>query len=220
MAKGDPPRTIGNRIAPPRFILFVLVFAAGLAGGNALFGWRLGTMLGFDVAALLFLLSLVPVVRSSDVPSMRAHAARNDANRVLLLGITGAVMAVVLVTVAAELSVKSDPVPWSKPLIVATLTLAWLFSNAVYALHYAHLYYSRKRDGSGDQGGLEFQGDEEPQYWDFIYFGFTLGMTFQTSDTSITSARLRKIAVIHSFVAFVYNLGVLAFAINVLGGQS
>jgi uncharacterized membrane protein len=220
MARRERPRTIGNRIAPPRFILFVVVLIAGIAAGNLLFDWRTGTMAGFDLAALVFLASLTPVIGSSDPRKMRVQAAENDANRVLLLGLTVAVTTVVLVTVAAELAAGDHPMPWIRSLIVGTLVLAWLFSNAVYSLHYAHLYYSRDADGKGDSGGLDFQGDKEPCYWDFIYFAFTLGMTFQTSDTGITSPRLRRVAVIHSFAAFVFNIGILAFTINVLGGSS
>jgi uncharacterized membrane protein len=219
MARTNVPRTIGNRLAPPHFILFLVMLVAGLAGGNALWGWRIGTMAGFDLAALVFLASLVPAIGSSGARTMREHAAQNDANRVLLLGITAAVMAVVLVTVAAELGAKQQADMVTKLLVVFTLALAWLFSNAVYALHYAHLFYSKAEDGKGDAGGLEFQGGtREPLYWDFVYFAFTLGMTFQTSDTGIASPRLRRIAVIHSFAAFVFNIGVLAFTINVLGG--
>jgi uncharacterized membrane protein len=217
MARRDPPKTIGNKIAPPRFILFILLLALGVAGGTLLCGWRIGSMGGFDLAASVFLLSLVPLLRTRDAGSIRDHATANDANRVLLLGVTGAVTMVVLVTIAAELSAKADAAMWNKALIVATLALAWLFSNAVYALHYAHLYYSPSADGRGDQGGLDFQGDDEPGYWDFVYFAFTLGMTFQTSDTGIPSPKLRKVAVVHSFAAFVFNIGVLAFTINVLG---
>jgi uncharacterized membrane protein len=221
MAKKAAAKTIGNRLAPPKFIVFMLVLVAGIAGGNALWGWRIGTMAGFDTAATIFLLSLIWVVRGSDAGTMREHAAQNDANRGLLLGITGAVMAVVLVTVAAELGAQQKASMVTKSLIVATLALAWLFSNAVYSLHYAHLFYGKADSGKGDYGGLEFEGDtREPLYWDFIYFAFTLGMTFQTSDTGISSPRLRKIAVIHSFAAFVFNIGVLAFTINVLGGSS
>jgi uncharacterized membrane protein len=221
MARDTASKTIGNRLAPPAFILFVLLLVVGVAGGNLMWGWRIGTMAGFDLAASGFLAYVVMSVHASDARSMREHATQNDANRALLLGVTAIVMVVVMVTVAAELgaSQKADTV--TKLVIVATLALAWLFSNAVYALHYAHLYYSKAERGKGDAGGLEFGGeDKEPLYWDFVYFAFTLGMTFQTSDTAIASPRLRKIAVIHSFAAFVFNIGVLAFTINVLGGSS
>ena len=207
---------IGNRIAPPRFILFVLLLIAGDAVGASLLGLRHGLMAGFDVAAAFFLLSLLPLLHS-DAAGMRTTSERNDANRALLLGLSGAVVAVILVTVAAELVDRRAAEGWSKALVIATLTLAWLFSNTVYALHYAHLYYSHGEEGI-DRGGIDVPRTPEPDYGDFIYFAFTLGMTFQTSDSNITSSAMRRVVVAHCFAGFVYNIGVLAFTINVLGG--
>ena len=66
--------------------------------------------------------------------------------------------------------------------------------------------------------GSTFPKCDEPDYWDFLYFSYTLGMTFQTSDVDITSRHIRKVVVGHCLAAFVFNLGVLAFTINVLGG--
>ena len=76
-------------------------------------------------------------------------------------------------------------------LIVATLALAWLFANMVFTLHYAHLYYLQK--GGRDRGGIQVPGVKEPDYWDFLYFAFTLGMTFQTSDVTISDAHVRRV---------------------------
>lgn len=209
---------IGSRVAPPHFILFVVLLILGTAVGASLLGLRHGLMAGFDVAAAVFLLSLMPLFLRSDAISMRSQVERNDANRVVLLGVTGAVVAVILVTVAAELiDQKAAEGGWTKALVIATLVLAWLFSNIVYALHYAHLYYRRGEDGK-DRGGIDFPNTPEPDYSDFIYFSFTLGMTFQTSDSNITSGGMRSVVVFHCFAGFVYNIGVLAFTINVLGG--
>jgi uncharacterized membrane protein len=83
-------------------------------------------------------------------------------------------------------------------------------------LHYAHIYYVE--DGGKDSGGISIPGCDEPDYWDFVYFSFTLGMTFQTSDTQIESWRIRRISIGQCLAAFVFNIGVLAFSINVLGG--
>jgi uncharacterized membrane protein len=211
--------SIGNRIAPPRFILFVILLIAGGAAGASLFGLRHGLMIGFDGAAAIFLLSLMPLFARSEARTIRTHAAQNDANRVVLLALTGAVVAVILVTVAAELIDRTAAGGgWTRTLIIATLTLAWLFSNVVYALHYAHLYYSRGAADGGDRGGIDFPRTPEPDYSDFVYFAFTLGMTFQTSDSNITSSAIRRVVVVHCFAGFVYNIGVLAFTINVLGG--
>lgn len=208
--------SIGNRIAPARFLWAA---AAGLVATPIAIlqsDWRMGTMIGFDAAAILFLLSAIPLFRRGDARSIRAAAARNDANRVMLLVITGIVMMVIFVAITAELTQRSAPDPLVAALIIATLALAWAFSNMIYALHYAHLFYSANDTGD-DSGGIVFPGTKEPDYWDFTYFAFTLGMTFQTSDTDIEDRRIRKIATLHSLAAFVFNIGVLAFTINVLG---
>ena len=209
---------IGNRVAPVRFIAAAVVGVVGTAVAVVTLDWRMGTMLGFDLAAATFLLSLINLFRCGSANTMRESAKRNDANRVMLLVITGIVMLVILVAVAAELSQKNDADPGTVALIIATLFLAWTFSNMVYALHYAHLFYSRNPHGQ-DSGGIAIPGAKEPDYWDFTYFAFTLGMTFQTSDSEICDGRIRRIATFHCLAAFVFNIGVLAFTINVLGGS-
>lgn len=207
---------IGHRLAPPRFLLFLALLLPGAAAGEALLGWREGLMAGFDLAAIGFILACAPLFGSAP-GAMRAAAARNDANRLLLLVLTGIVSLAVLGAVAAELAGKTAPDRGSTALIVATLALAWAFSNLVYALHYAHLYYLAG-DGGRDRGGLAFPEADEPDYWDFVYFAFTLGMTFQTSDVAIEDGRIRRVATFHGLAAFVFNLGIVAFSVNVLGG--
>ena len=204
---------IGNRLAPARFIGFALAMIlatiaawwSGQTQGRAL-------MLGFDLASAGFLLSLWPLL-DDESDAMRARAKNNDANRAGLLAITGLVMVVILVAVANELG--GHPSTFGAALVIATLALAWLFSNTVYALHYAHLFYSRAHEK--DAGGLDFPDTKEPDYWDFTYFSFTLGMTFQTSDVSIESRAMRRVVTGQCLAAFAFNLGVLAFTINVLG---
>ncbi|WP_374942904.1 DUF1345 domain-containing protein [Sphingomonas sp.] len=205
---------LGHRIAPPRFLLFVLVFAAGLAAGIPALGSGRGTMAAFDVAAAVFLLAVATLLRRGEADQMRRASEANDANRAVLLGFSAVTSVVILVAVAGEAKGANDAVAIT--LIIATLVLAWLFSNTIYALHYAHLYYLDGRDGD-DAGGIDFPKCDEPDYWDFLYFSYTLGMTFQTSDVDITSRHIRKVAIGHCLAAFVFNLGVLAFTINVLG---
>lgn len=206
---------LGKKIAPARFVAFVMIFAGGLPILVPSLGRGLGTMAAFDIASAVFLIFAAPLLRSK-ASDMRRFAKENDANRALLLALTAVVSLVVLVSVASEMaSGKGDPL--TTALLVLTLVLAWLFSNSVYALHYAHLYYSADGKG-GDSGGITIPGCDEPDYWDFVYFSFTLGMTFQTSDVEITSWRIRRISIGHCLAAFVFNIGVLAFSINVLGG--
>lgn len=206
-------RSIGNMIAPPRFLAFVVALLICVPLATARLGDRaLGAMGGFDLAAVLFLGLCYPLLRNSNAALIRTHAKANDANRTLLLVITAIVLVVLLIAIAAE-TVGQRPQPLTKILIVATLVLAWLFSNSVYAFHYAHLSYS------GGDKALEFPGTAQPTYWDFVYFAFTLGMTFQTSDVAIHDARIRRVVTMHSLAAFVFNIGVLAFTINVLGSD-
>lgn len=206
--------SIGNRIAPAHFILFAVVgVIAVLIAGMLLDEWRRALMVGFDVAGLLFLLSVAPLLHTREGASIQAHARDNDANRVVLLAITFVVLVVLFVAIATE-TLRHSPEPFTKILIVVTLVIAWLFSNTVYALHYAHLAY---RDGA-KCSGLSFPGTDEPLYWDFVYFSFTLGMTFQTSDVTIGDQAIRRIVALHAMAAFAFNIGVLAFTINVLGG--
>jgi uncharacterized membrane protein len=202
---------IRDKVAPPRFIAFVVMAVASGLFASTHLPWSKAAMIGFDAGAILFFILIMPLLwKRETATGMKKYARDNDANRAVLLGVSTIVSLVVLTTVAVELGGKAKP---DIALIVTTLVLAWLFANTVYALHYAHLYYLEDK-----VGGLDFSGDEDPDYADFVYFAFTLGMTFQTSDTGITTRRLRRIVTIHSFAAFVFNIGVIAFTINILGG--
>lgn len=205
---------IGNRIAPARYLGFIGLFAASGAIASRWLTAGQSVMAGFDVAALAFLISLWPLF-DDGAADIRARAKANDANRITLLAVTSLVMLAIMVAVGAELAGKPDRLAIA--LVIGTLVVAWLFSSTVYALHYAHLFYTSS-GGKGDDGGIEFPDTKEPDYWDFLYFSSTLGMTFQTSDVSITGRHVRKIVTFHSLAAFVFNLGVLAFTINVIGG--
>ncbi|KQS02859.1 hypothetical protein ASG11_00040 [Sphingomonas sp. Leaf357] len=206
---------LGHRIAPTRFVVFVILFGTGLGVLIPMLGRGRGAMAAFDIAALVFLAAVVPLL-SKRAADMRAIAKSNDANRALLLAVTAIVMGMILVSVASEM-MGGKSTKLGIALIVATLVLAWLFSNTIYALHYAHIFYLG--DGQGqDRGGIDVPGCDEPDYWDFVYFSFTLGMTFQTSDVEITSPKIRRVVTGHCLAAFVFNIGVLAFTINVLGG--
>jgi uncharacterized membrane protein len=207
-------RGIGNKIAPLRFLLFMALLIIGIpAGHSILHRWALGGMAAFDIAATTFLLACLPLLSTREASEIRDHAVRNDANRRMLLAVTGIVMAILLIAIAAE-TMGHNPQPLTKTLIIGTLALAWLFSNTIYALHYAHLAYG---DDCHDCSGFDFPGTAQPNYWDFIYFAFTCGMAFATSDVQITNQHVRQVVTVHCLAAFAFNIGVLAFTINVLG---
>jgi len=212
------PRTIGNRLAPPRFILFFVLLFAGIGIAAAYLPRAKAVMIGFDLAAAVFLLNCLPLFRH-EAEKMRRAARENDANRKVLLVLTLILTLVILVTVAGEMVGPRHPTVAEKLLIAATLALAWTGANMVYALHYAHLFYT-EGNGGKDLGGLDFPGDRpEPDYADFVYFSITIGVALQTSDVIITSPAIRRVVTGHSVAAFVFNLGILALAVSVLGSS-
>lgn len=204
-----------SAIFPWRYGMF-LALLGSMAPLALLLPWHEAVMAGFDLAAIAFMLSVWPLL-GADPQTMRGNALRNDANRELMLLLTGIVSLVILVAVGVAVSQHGGPSMPAIALLLTTLALAWLFSNLIYAMHYAHIFYVADESG-GDSGGLDFPYSPEPGYWDFLYFAFTLGMTFQTSDVSVTSGAMRQTVLFHCLAAFVFNLGILAFTINVLGG--
>lgn len=221
-ARRAPIADLGGWLAPPRFVLFLTLFPAGVALWVHL-GHSLAdaTDLGFDGAAMVFFASLVPLfLTRRDSSAMRQQAARNDANRMLVLSITTLLTVVIMAAIAGELPHVGHGGHGALIKLIGTLLLTWLFANVVYALHYAHLFYMPGDVPGEDARGLDFPGGEDPDYLDFVYFAFTLGMTFQTADVNISGKPIRRIAVLHGFAAFVYNIGVIAFTINAIGGAA
>jgi uncharacterized membrane protein len=219
-------KRIGQRLAPPRFVLFLALLIAGTGVRAAMTGWAAGwahfadaLAVGFDFAALGFLLSLYPLLKTCDVATMRQHSIENDANRPIVLAISTVITLVVLAAIAQELPAAKHGTPGALVRLIGTLLLTWLFANVVYALHYAHEYYVAGDKPDEDKAGLQFPGNLPPDYLDFAYFSLTLGMTFQTSDVEITSRPIRRIVTLHSFAAFIFNIGVIAFTINGIGGM-
>ncbi|MCA1653098.1 MAG: DUF1345 domain-containing protein [Sphingomicrobium sp.] len=210
-------RTFGNRIAPWRFLLFIVLLGAGWIAGIPLIGWSKGILAGFDGAALVFLGTCMTLF--DDKPGkMREVSRENDANRATLLIISSLLTIVILAAVIGELGKSGQMNAWNKGLVAVSLVLVWLFGNAVYTLHYCHLFYSRD-DGGNDAAGLDFPGTKEPLMGDFVYFAYTLGVAVQTSDVAVTSPHIRKVVTAHCVVGFFFNLGVLALTINVLGSS-
>jgi len=207
------PRTIGNRIVPWRFIVFIAtLLMVAIPARFTLGSWWLGIIDAFDVAAILFLLLCWNILKIEDPAEMERLAQHNDANRTFLLITTGIVVAILLIAVGAE-TVGRNPHTFAKALIIVTLIVAWLFSNTVYALHYAHMAYVTPEAGCA---GFRFPGTTEPVYWDFVYFAFTCGMAFATSDVEVTDRQIRKVVTFHCLAAFAFNIGVLAFTVNLL----
>src|SRR5690625_612029 len=177
------------------FLLFGLALVLSTPLAWAQFGAGPGILVGFDIAALVFIASAMLSMQGSGADMMREHAQLNDARPSWLIAITLAVLTIILFAVAIETNGRGGPVE-TKIAPLMTLVVAWFFSNVVFTLHYAHLYY-RQRDGA-DAGGLSLPNSDAPSYLDFAYFSFVIGMTFQVSDIEITSRDMRMVCLVHS----------------------
>ena len=96
---------------------------------------------------------------------------------------------------------------------VVTVVLSWLTVHTLFVLRYARLYY-----GGEEEGGVDFQSDEAPDYMDFVYLSFTLGMTYQVSDTNITERTIRRAATRHALLSYLFGTVIVGVTINVLAG--
>ena len=209
------------------FTAFAVITLAVTAGLSLILHPARALLAGFDSGVVVFLALLVGKFQRDRAAAMRAHAARNEPDHHILTMIALVIVAVVLTAVWVELSSYSGRHATGLALAAATLALCWLFANSLFALHYAHVYYLESgthktaRDpataADRDLGGLAFPGtDETPDYWDFAYFAFVLGMTFQVSDVEITSQRIRRIALLHGLLAFLFNIGVVALSVSLV----
>ena len=99
-----------------------------------------------------------------------------------------------------------------------TVVCSWFLIHTIFALHYAHAFYRQVDEGGERGGGLNFPECDEPDFLDFAYFSFVIGMTFQVSDVSITSPYIRRLSLVHAILSFLFNTVILALAINLASG--
>ena len=205
-----------SRIVHPRFLLFILLVLIAVPSASLYMKPEEAVVFGFNLASLAFILASLPLWLEDRPEEARRRGARDDGGRVVLLVISAAVLAAVVAALARMIQTKEAVTMPDLLQVVATLLLAWLFVNLIYAHHYGHLYYDQI--DKGDAGGLVFPGTAEPVFADFCYFAFCIGMTSAVSDVNIESLRMRRVTMVHALLAFVFNLGIMALVINVLSG--
>ncbi len=123
------------------------------------------------------------------------------------------------VAIIGEFSVSKDDSSDVRGLHVAlvatTLLVSWFTTHTIFALRYAHEYYDRNPATGELDRGLDFPGGLDPDYWDFFYFSIVLGMTFQVSDVQIASRKLRRLAIVHGVLSFLFNTVIIALTVNI-----
>ena len=183
-------------------------------------------VISWDAAALTFIVLMMMMMRKSNVAKIQALAAAQDEGQGLTLLLSAIAAAVSVLGIAAELGIaKADHEPIKTlrvGLAFATIAISWFFIHLMFAIHYAHEYYSPEtcpdQHGHHERGGLGFPGNEQPDYWDFVHFAVIIGVASQTADISFTRKPLRRIGTVHGVLSFVFNTVVLALTINLLAG--
>jgi uncharacterized membrane protein len=174
--------------------------------------WRAATrsLVGWDVALTLYLGLAFRLMTSSDANRIRRRAALQDEGRFTVLALVVGAALASLIAILAELG-GANRQPAHLVLAALTILLSWAFTHTIFAIHYAHEYYNEKAPKGG---GLNFPGEETPDYWDFVYFSFVVGMTSQVSDVAVTSRTLRRLVAAHGAVSFIFNATLLALTVN------
>jgi uncharacterized membrane protein len=169
-------------------------------------------LISWDIFVALYLVLVYSLVFSTGLAHIRRNAILQDDGRFLILLVTalGAFASIAAIVLGLDEAHRSGP---ELALATVTIALSWAAVHTTFALHYAHEYYR------GDKpGGLDFPSgheDEKPDYWDFVYFSFVIGMTAQVSDVGVTDKIIRRTATVHGIISFVFNTALVALMVNI-----
>ncbi|MFD1627420.1 DUF1345 domain-containing protein [Azospirillum griseum] len=201
-----------------------LLIAAALALVLAVLGslWVrpvTAALVGWDSGVALYLLLSTPVMLRASVESIRLRAQRLDPGKVGVLAGAMLVATATLIAIWVELVTAKGSPHAGAVAGVATVTvlLSWGFLHVFFAQHYAHDYWLDSPHRAGAKP-LEFPGNDQPDYLEFLYFSFTVGMTAQVSDVITRSAPLRRVVLMHGILSFLFNTTVLALVVNLAVG--
>ena len=185
-------------------------------------GWQFRGLLGWCAGILVYLLLAWWLCLGFDAARTRARAQAQDERSVVLLFVlllaTAACVAAITVLIQQSRDLTGLDAVFHIGLSVVALALSWLFIQTIFTFHYAHLYYQEEKLNEPDGPGLQFPGRQDPDYFDFLYYAFVVGMTSQVSDVQVTSREMRRLTMVHGVLAFGFNMLILALSINVVAG--
>jgi uncharacterized membrane protein len=204
-----PVRVVYAR--PRTFISIAIGIAAFFLLPNSL---RLVTrlLISWDIFVALYLVLVYTLVLRSGLAHIRRNAVLQDDGRFLILLVTalGAFASIAAIIFGLDAQHRSSP---ELALATVTIALSWAAVHTTFALHYAHEFYRGAKPG-----GLDFpkgHEEEDPDYWDFVYFSFVIGMTAQVSDVGVTDKTIRRTATAHGIISFVFNTALVALMVNI-----
>ena len=221
---GPPDITLFHRMLgwhAPRLRRVLLAAAVGLVVAVVAWpftGWELALLAGWDVAAALFLGAAWYVIVHADAPSTALLANREDETRRTATALVLTASVASLLAVGITLGSASGEHGGGRTALVTgavvTVVLSWSAVNTMFTLRYADLYY---RGSSAVDFGYR-DSDERPDYRDFAYLAFTIGMCYQVSDTTLRDRGIRRTVLVHALVSYVFGVVIIAAGINLVAG--
>ena len=181
------------------------------------------TWIGFALSSLAFSWVTILTIHPKDI-SVVASEQDSSQLAIFLLVIAAAFISLFAIILLLQTIPTGSKHGLSYHIILSAASVAcsWLLIHTLFTLRYAHLYYRYKtvEDAAEKKfsGGLVFPKESQPDFLDFAYFAFILGMTFQVSDVQITSRHIRRMALLHGFLSFIYNTVIVALSINIISG--
>lgn len=199
--------------APARLAASLVLGAVVSPAVGRMSNGPLGVLSGFAAMSTTFVVAGVLVLWPMDARGTRTNARREDFQPLLdeVLVVVAALGSLVGIVVLLVLGSSSSRHTAAALGLLGVFT-AWAMLHLMYAARYAHLYYGEP------VGGIDFNNDEPPAYRDFFYFSFNLGMTYQVSDTGVTSVAIRSVVLRHTLLSYVFGTVILAATINLVAG--
>ena len=214
---GRPSDARQRRRDPRAGVRVAVAAAVGIVAGVAasfLTFWQAATLIGWDVGCLFLMTWIWWAVAGLDAEQCKTHAKREDPSigltELIVLTAGVAVLAAVGLALVRAGSAGGATKAYLISLGVVSVALSWGVVHTVFTLRYARSYYSP------EEGGIDFNEDDPPTYLDFAYLALTIGMTFQVSDTNLTSKAMRRIALSHALLSYLFGAVIMALVINVV----
>jgi len=212
-------------IAPRRAVgRTTVALAVGAATGLALglrYSTAVATLGGWNAGGLTLLALAWLTIGTADPQTTGQRAAAEDPGRTVVtaLVILASLAALLAVTVLVRSPEQIAPREEAEllALCLATVAVSWTLTHTAFTLRYAHIYY---REDDDPVGGVDFPGGAPPSYRDFAYLAFTVGMTFQVSDTPVSNPHMRHTVLVHAVLSFLYSTAILAFVLNLVAGMA
>ncbi len=228
----QPPRAfhrhtmIRNVIARPRLFICAAIGLLILAAMPPAWHFTTRLLIAWNVGAVIYIAASLVMMARSTAHTIRQTAILTDEGRFVVLILACLAATASFAAIFMQLAVVKDAHGLLRAghlaLAAVTVVSAWTFTHIMFAQHYAHEFFiervSEKDLAEEYRGGLRFPGGQKPDFFDFLYFSFIIGVASQTADIEISSRPMRRVSLVHSLLSFVFNTIIVALTINIASG--